>query len=179
MKTVAKRYAKAALEAAIEASGKSAIEPFLAGLDAIKATLTQSTELSQVCHHPVFRSERCHVLSQLFKKLDVPVEVQHLLLLLSDKERLALLDDVIDAAYELGDAALGRLRAHVTTASPLTAQQKERLQKALSARFGQPVVLNISMNERLLGGMVCQIGDITLDNSVSRQLSVFTERLLA
>ncbi|MBT1173606.1 F0F1 ATP synthase subunit delta [Bifidobacterium sp. MA2] len=65
---------------------------------------------------------------------------------------------------------MGESMVTVTTASPLTKEQSERLEKIYTAKAGRPVHINPVVDPSVLGGMRIQIGDEVTDNTVVAQL---------
>lgn len=72
---------------------------------------------------------------------------------------------------ELVAARRDREVAYVRAASPLTAEQEERLSRQLSATYGRDISLRIEVDPAILGGLTVRIGDEEYDGSVSRRLA--------
>ena len=64
-----------------------------------------------------------------------------------------------------------RVIAHVRVASALSADQKERLTKSLTANLGQPVRVNIEIDPAVIGGVSVKFADELVDGTVSRRLA--------
>src|SRR5208283_1103734 len=93
--------------------------------------------------------------------------------------RIDLLDEVADEIRILGDEQTGRLRAVVRTVVALTPTQRARLTAALAKHVGRPVELTETIDPSILGGLVCQVGELTFDNSLARQLDRLRDQLVA
>jgi F-type H+-transporting ATPase subunit delta len=65
---------------------------------------------------------------------------------------------------------MGESMVTVTTATPLTEEQVQRLIKVYSAKAGHPVHINSVVDTTVLGGMRIQVGDEVTDNTVIAQL---------
>jgi F-type H+-transporting ATPase subunit delta len=128
---------------------------------------------------PALKNSRGAVLDAVLKKLGVSGEAHKLVRLLADNDRLGVLDEITAEVRAIADERAGRVRAKVTSATKLTEAQQKRLASALEQRFGREVVVEVSVEPTLLGGVVVQVGDLTLDSSLRRQLSLLRERLLA
>lgn len=63
-----------------------------------------------------------------------------------------------------------QVTAVVTAAADLTEQQRERLAAALQNIYGKPVLLQVVIEEQVLGGIRVQIGDEVVDGTVLRRL---------
>jgi F-type H+-transporting ATPase subunit delta len=178
MSAIAKRYAKAAVESANEAGGTAAMDSLLEGLRAFLASVTESAALRELLYNPALRQRRPAVLEAILSRLDLHETVAKVIALLAERDRLDLLEDVVAEAEGLVDERLGRLRAHVTSATALSEAHRQRLGRALERRFGRPIVVSLRTDPSILGGLVCNVGDVTLDSSVRRQLELLRERLL-
>jgi F-type H+-transporting ATPase subunit delta len=87
--------------------------------------------------------------------------------------------DAIEAEYmKLADEAAGRAKARIRTAQPLTDAQRERLARALAARAGRAVELEVELDPALIGGLVAQLGDTVYDGSLRTQLLQLRSALL-
>ncbi len=90
--------------------------------------------------------------------------------LLLDNYRLVHLSGILEVVDELIDRRLGVVRAKVTSAAPLDADQERRLAAALGHKLGQDVDLRVTLDEDLLGGFVALVGSERYDASVRGQL---------
>ena len=177
MTAIARRYARAGVEAAHESGGAAAVEALADGLRHFSAAFLDSEELRELLNNPALEQERSRVLELVLEKLDVSKEVRGLVRLLSGLGRVGILEAVAAEVEEAADELAGRARAHVTSAIALTDSQKQRIAKALEGRLGRKVVVSVHVDSQLLGGLVCQVGDLTLDSSLRRQLEVLREQL--
>ena len=72
-----------------------------------------------------------------------------------------------------------RLTALVTTATPLTEAQLDRLAAILSRGYGRPVRLNVELDPELIAGLKVKIGDEIIDGSVQSRLAEAARRFAA
>jgi len=61
--------------------------------------------------------------------------------------------------------------ATVTVATPLSADQLSRLEKALGAQYDKEIRINEVVDERILGGMRIHVGDEVIDGTISNRIS--------
>lgn len=71
----------------------------------------------------------------------------------------------------------GRSVATVFAAATLTAEQTDRLQRTLAARYGHEVSLNVVIDPSVVGGVRIEIGDDVIDATVSSRLGDLRQRL--
>jgi F-type H+-transporting ATPase subunit delta len=102
-----------------------------------------------------------------------------LLLLLADRDRLALVPDIA-SAYEdrLMDHAQ-IVRAELTSAVPLGSDRVAALQQGLQRVTGRQVQLQTRVDPSIIGGAVARIGSTVYDGSVTTQLQKVQEKLTA
>jgi len=119
--------------------------------------------------HPV--AERRAVLGEVSDRLGASRTVRNFFSFLVDQRRLIDFDAICAEYERLSDVAAGRTRADVVTATPLSDEQRERLQRALSARTGQDVELDVAVDASLLGGVIASVGTLVFDGSLRTQLT--------
>ncbi len=172
-----KRYARAAVEAAMGNGGVAAVQKLSEGLGQFREAYAQSSELREVLSNPALKDVRESILRAILGKLDASTETANLVLLLAENDRVSALDDVAKDINSIADEKAGRLRALVKSAIALDSAQEGRIAKALEKRLGQPVTVATELDPSLLGGLVCQVGDLTFDSSIKRQLEIVRDKL--
>lgn len=71
----------------------------------------------------------------------------------------------------------GASHAEVRSAVPLSDEQKQRLEQALSEKMGRPVTARVTIDPNVVGGLVTQIDDTVIDGSVRSRLNQMRESL--
>jgi F-type H+-transporting ATPase subunit delta len=166
--TVARRYAKALFDLAVEA-GK--VEAWSQSLQSLKQAVEASDELRDVLVNPIYtREQRRAIGAKLVTALKLDPEPANLLYLLGDRNRLAYLGAIVDTFGALTDEKLGRLRAQVTSAAPLDPAAAQAIADKLARATRAQVILERSVDPDLLGGVVARVGSFTYDGSVRTQL---------
>ncbi|HMC56507.1 MAG TPA: F0F1 ATP synthase subunit delta [Gemmatimonadaceae bacterium] len=92
--------------------------------------------------------------------------------------RQMLLPDIARAYTDLVDQAENRLHASVTVAREPDEKMKTLITDRLSAVFDKTVVPHITVDERILGGIVVRVGDVVMDGSARRRLGVLKQRMI-
>ncbi len=93
--------------------------------------------------------------------------------------RQMLLPQVATEYHNLLDEAEGRVHARVTVAREFDAATREAMTAALGKALKKTVVPHVTVDPRILGGVVVRVGDTVMDGSVKRRLGRLRERLIA
>ena len=91
--------------------------------------------------------------------------------LLADAGRLPLLAEIAGLFEQLRAEAQRVVRATVTSAAALSADEVEQLRGALKRRFGREVEVETDVDASLIGGAVIDAGDVVIDGSVKGKLA--------
>jgi F-type H+-transporting ATPase subunit delta len=105
--------------------------------------------------------------------------VGKLLLLLAERDRLALLPAVRDAFENRLMDHQKVVRARVTTAVALPNDRIDAIRDGLNKATGRDVRLETQVDPAIIGGAVAQIGSTVFDGSVTRQLERLRESLVS
>ena len=139
------------------------------------ANLERLFEAEPELKHTLFRplrpaAERRSVLRALCERAGTSPVVRNFLQYLVDQRRLIAFEAIREEFERLADESEGRTRADVTTAAPLSDDQRERLQRALAQRTGRQVELDIRIDPELIAGAVAVVGGLVFDGSLRTQL---------
>lgn len=91
--------------------------------------------------------------------------------LLADAGRLPLLAEVAGLFEQQRAEADHVVKATVTSAAALSADEVEKLRGALKRRFGREVELETAVDASLIGGAVIDAGDVVIDGSLKGKLA--------
>jgi len=171
----AARYARALLDVTIKESQPEQAEQ---DLTAFLDLLARHPELQRALTHPtVAVAAKRAVVQQLVDRLTPSAPTGKLLLMLADRDRLALLPELLDVYRERLTEHRQIVRAEVTTAAPLPQERATQLQQRLAAMTGRQVTLTTKVDPSLIGGVVTRIGSTVYDGSVATQLQNIRHRL--
>jgi F-type H+-transporting ATPase subunit delta len=164
----ARRYARALFALAREENRVDAVRDELDGLAEL---LAGHAELQQALFRPLYpAAERRAVLHAVCQRSDASDTVRRFCAYLVEQRRLVDFDAIREEFVRLADEAAGRSKAHVVAANPLREDQRERLRRALTARMGKQVALELSVDPSLLGGAIATVGGLVFDGSLRTQL---------
>ncbi|GAB3277007.1 F0F1 ATP synthase subunit delta [Microbacterium sp. Root53] len=84
---------------------------------------------------------------------------------------------ILSRAIRIVAAQRGRTVATVTTATPLTEAQTQRLATALSRTYGGEVTISAIVDPSVVGGVRVQIADDVIDGSIASRLADVRQKL--
>jgi F-type H+-transporting ATPase subunit delta len=96
---------------------------------------------------------------------------------LARNDRLAELPAVSESFHSIQDAAEGRVRASITTATALSDAELDRVKAVFSQLVGKQVVPELMIDDSLLGGVVVEVEGRVFDGSLRTNLEHLSERM--
>ncbi|KAI8684542.1 ATP synthase subunit 5, mitochondrial [Fusarium keratoplasticum] len=173
-------YATALYTAAVKTSS---LDPTAAALSNLGALLEKDTKLVAILSAPTLtEADKKAIIEELAKKAGSGNEtVKNFLETLAENNRLGLLPGVCDKFATIISAARGEVEVTVTSAQPLDKRTLNRLESAVSKSAyisqGQKLKVTNSVNPDIVGGLVVEIGDRTIDLSVSARIAKMNKLL--
>lgn len=166
-------YANALYSASVK---ESSVGASFEGLTKISNLIKQDEKVNEfLTNSALSKDDRAAVISTLSQTLKLDVTVTNFLTVLSENNRLGEFTGIYKNFCLLYDAHQGVVGATITSAKPLDSKILRRLQTAIqkSSFVGNDKTLKISNNvdPDLLGGLVVEIGDKTVDLSVSARIA--------
>ncbi|AMV73964.1 ATP synthase F1 subunit delta [Desulfuromonas carbonis] len=172
---ISRRYAKAMVRLASE---QNQIERFGEELGQFNALLAREDRLRLILESPSFPMDRkTAILEDLLASLQPTATVKNFLGLLLEKDRLQYLALITGDYRALADELSGIVRARVTAAASLSAEQRQAIGKSLQQQTGKQVELTVAVDSSLLGGLQAEIGGRLFDGSLRTQLNRIEDTL--
>ena len=161
----AKRYALALFQLALENGEVERWQEDLQGLD----EALQEREFAAFLGMPkITLSQKMSVIREAFP--DLEAMVSNLMGILVIREMVDAVPSVREEYGKLVDRQHGRERAHVISAVPLEAGQRDRLAGYLGGLVGKEIELTAAVDESILAGLVARVGDRLIDGSARTKL---------
>lgn len=104
-------------------------------------------------------------------------EVMNTLLLMAEKHRIHLIEEVKIAYQGFMDIEEGITRGVVRSAQPLSAESQKDLEVKISKVLNKKIILTYQQDNKLLGGAVAHVGGWTFDDSIETHLKKMNEEL--
>jgi len=171
----AARYARALLDVVSTDGNPEQVDQELA---AFADLVTRTPDLQKALTNPAVPvSAKCAILENLLPRLKLSPPLAKLLLLIADRDRLAIVGDLAAAYRERLMELRQIVRAEVITAAPVPPERVTQFQERLAAATGRRVTMTTRVDPTLIGGAVTRVGSIVYDGSVVTQLAKIRERL--
>jgi F-type H+-transporting ATPase subunit delta len=171
--SVARRYARALLDVALDQSAAESVET---SLREAAELFTSQVELRRVLTHPALSVEKKKKVAEaVWTK--APALFKRFLDLIVERDRAALLPAVSAAYLDFWNEHRGVVAAEAFSAMPLAAAQTQALAAAAKALAGREVQIRASVDPELLGGVVLRMSGKTYDASLRTQLRALRARL--
>jgi F-type H+-transporting ATPase subunit delta len=177
---LASRYASALVDVATGPS--SGVDPHqvLRDLRSFAEVFTSSPELRNALTSPsVPPARKRAVIGRIGEKLAISRIARNFLFVLSDRRRIAMLAEDLEAFELLLDERLGFTRTEISSAAELNQGQRDAVARQFEHLTGGKVRMRFSVDGGLLGGLVARIGSTVYDGSVRGQLEALGKRLLS
>jgi F-type H+-transporting ATPase subunit delta len=167
--SAAGRYATALFELASEGDALVQTEQ---DMTALGQALDASDDLRTLISTPIYtRDDQGRAMAAVAGTMGLSALVKNLVGLMAGKGRLFMLGEVIGIFAKLMAEHRGEVTAEVTAAGALSKTQQAGLIKTLKAAIGREVKLNLTVDEKIIGGLVVKVGSKMIDTSIRSKLA--------
>ena len=168
-RAAATRYARALLEVSLQDGDPDRVERELGEFAAL---LDEHPTLGRALFSPAVSPARKRAVVSGIVEQDGALSpiVVRLLRMLAERDRLALVPELLDVYRERLNDHRGIMMARITTATPLDDGRAAAFERALGQATGRQVRIERSVDPALVGGLVAHVGGVVYDGSVMRHL---------
>lgn len=166
--SVEKNYSLALFDAVKEENEK--LSEARSELNSVKEIVRESEGFVKLMDSPtVSAEEKLGVIKEAFSgKLSRCV--YNFLCVVTEGRRWNRFDNICKAFSELCNEELGIAEITVTTAFPLSAEQREKVKRKMAEIIGKNIEMSEKTDRSLVGGIVVDYGDTRMDGSVKTRL---------
>lgn len=162
------RYATALIELAVE---EKAQEEIGQELDRF-AEACEGSDLKKVLLDPSCDLEtKLAIVDDVAAKLKIKGTLKNFARLLVEKKRIGLVRSINESYQLLCDEAAGRVKTEVTVPFEPAKGEEDEIRKGLEKATGKKVVMDITVDPELIGGVVARVGSVIYDGSIRTQLN--------
>lgn len=164
---LATKYSRAIFELAQE---ENKLDDYAKDLSQIQENVFSLPEAVKFFQNPLIPHQaKKDLLAKAFNK-EISPDVFNFLMLLVDKNRIGIFNEIYEIFTGLKNQAQGILVADVITAFPLTKTQETQLNKKLASVTGKKIQIRKHEDKSILGGVIVTIGDKRIDGSAAGRL---------
>jgi len=174
-------YASALYTAAAKSSS---LDPVSKALQSLGEVFKKDPKLSTILQAPTLTADdKSQIIAELQKHTggaDKANTVKNFLETLAENNRLGILPGVVDKFETLIGASKGEVEMTVTSAQELDKKTIQRLEAAVGkSEFSQGKKLKVTqkVNQDIVGGLIVEVGDRTIDLSVSAKIAKMNKLL--
>ncbi len=162
---IARRYAKALSEVLPD-------EKLEKVLKEIKTLLSLFDEKAiKFFKSPIIPTEKkVELLNSVLEKVEVSPELQKVLKLMAERNRLGILKEFAEEFEKFADARLGVVKAEITSATELDEEVLNRIKAKIEELFGKKAEITVKLDPSIIGGFIVRVADKVLDASIKTQL---------
>ena len=176
VETVARRYATA-LADVVGKSGET--ETVKSELKTWEDLMNDNSQLQNAFANPaIAHLNKEKVLDGLLAKTKPTKTTANFLRVLLRNSRLTELRQINEKFAAVLEERSGVVAAEVTSARPLSDNERAELQASLAKLTGKLVNLNFEIDENIIGGVVTRVGSTVYDDSVKTQLENLKTQLI-
>ena len=162
------RYAKALLAIGKE---QGEVEPYAEELLSVATVMREQDLLRLLLDSPTFPVEKkSAIMNDVAVAMKLSKGMMTFLGLLVEKGRISQLPQISENYRKFADDLSGIVRATLTSAHSLDDKTNEAIRSGLEKQTGKKVVLNLSVDPELIGGVKAEMGGKLFDGSVKTQL---------
>jgi F-type H+-transporting ATPase subunit delta len=174
MATVTHIWATAFLQAAQEQGLNQAVFEDIQGLLAL---FKEAPEILDALGNPkLSRRQAQEVIRQQFSNKVQPLTI-HLLLLLLDRRRWEVMEDILAEIVEIHERRTDGKDVFITTAKPIKENERKSLEATLYPAFDDFADFEFKVDPKIIGGLVVEWEGQRADGSIRRQLENMKKRI--
>ncbi|MFB9842341.1 ATP synthase F1 subunit delta [Mucilaginibacter ginsenosidivorans] len=165
--TVANRYAKSLIDLAEE---EKALEAIRSDMELFTHTLKANSQLQAVLANPIIaHDKKIKILEAIFAG-KVSKVTDSFFKIMINKSRAQVLYATAKEFINQYNVIKNIVRAYVTSATPLSEENKKQIIAELKASTGGTIELHTKVDHNLIGGFVLKVGDLQVDTSLLTSL---------
>ena len=171
--SIAKEYGRALF---LISEDEQASEKYLSELELFLSLIKENPEYVKILDTPAIpKDERLRAIDEALSTLSDPVV--SVIKMLCERFSVYSFPSLVAEYKALYDERLGILRVKCVTAVAMSDEQKARLKTKLDRELSKNVVIENTVDEKILGGIILRYGDTQRDASLKSRLDAISKGL--
>jgi F-type H+-transporting ATPase subunit delta len=171
--TLARPYAKAAFEAAVESGS---LNDWSGNLALVAAVVSQPVVKTALSSPSLTGEKQAQVVLDLCGE-ELIGQVRNFISILAENKRIPLMPEIVNLFEILKANQEMKVDVNVISAFPLSDALQEKLAASLKTKLQREVVLHSATDKSLIGGAIIRAGDLVIDGSVRGKLAKLAESM--
>lgn len=173
---ISKKWAQALMELAKEDESISK-DNILSEIRDIANTINSSEELCNVINNPsISTEEKQIVLCKLFQNKVMPI-VYNFIFALNLRKRVGIISEIADEYEKELNKLKNITHINITSAIDLTDERKEQIKEKVATKLSKNIVVDWDVNNDIIAGLIFNIDEIIVDNSVRHKLEDLSKQI--
>ena len=173
-KGMTKKYARALYNVAVQ---QEDVKEASNRINYIANVIKAIPEFSQLLQtHRVSTENKINILKNVLKDNISPLEIE----LISDileHNNILILSDIAKQFERLVETESNLVNMAITSATELSAEEVEHIQSNIESQLNKKVDVHTEIDKSLIGGVRLRVGNILIDNTISRRLGMLKNTL--
>ena len=173
-KDMTKKYARALYNVAVQQKDVKKVSNRINYIDNVMKAVPEFSQLLQT--HRVSTENKINILKNVLKDNISPLEIE----LISDileHNNILILSDIAKHFEYLVETNSNLVNMAITSATELSAEEVEHIQSNIESQLNKKVDVRTEINKSLIGGVRLRVGNIVIDNTISRRLDMLKNTL--
>ena len=167
---IGKRFAEALSDSI---SDNKRVQTALENLRWFQDAFQTEPQLNRFFIHPSFPQEnKAALVKEMCDRVSALDEVRNLLRLLVERNKMMFLKNIAEFFEHTVAKRLSQARVEVVSAYPLNDAQVKKLQSALERILGKSAMVDVSVDEDLIGGLRLNVGSLVADATIKNSLAL-------
>ncbi len=172
---VARVYAGALVELGQEKNLLQQVEEELAFVSSL---VEEDKDLLLYLKAPgITKDDKKNLVDKVFKGQLSEVTVNFIKILI-DNDRQMSIRDINEAFKDMMDDVNKRLRVSLVSSDNMDDGSINKIKETLKQKYGKEIILDMTIDKSILGGIIIKVGDLIIDGSLAKDLNNIREQLL-
>lgn len=155
-----------------------ALDPWMKGLTAVSSAYATRRDLREKLDDPTIEvTTKLSLLDSVLPD-DAPATLRNFLGVLLTHNDFGLVDDILQSLGRvMSEEAAGPQKAVIISAVDLSEAERAEIEKKLIESFGSNLEFSYQVDPDILGGLIVQVGDKLIDDSVRGRLNALRQKI--
>jgi len=171
---MAKKYARALYNVAVQQENVKKVSNRINYIANVMKAVPEFSQLLQT--HRVSTENKISILKNVLKDNISSLEIEFISDIL-ENNNILILSDIAKHFEYLVETDSNLVNMAITSATELSAEEVEHIQSNIESQLNKKVDVHTAIDKSLIGGVRLRVGNIMIDNTISRRLDMLKNTL--